>query len=73
MVEERKKEFRDSNESLIMGKWINDKTPLAIHLINGKSLSGILLWRDAYNLGVRFTNGKEVFLPKHSVLYIEPL
>ena len=73
MVEEKREKEWASNEWLMMRKWVDNKTPLAIHLLSGKALSGILLWRDTYNVGVMLTNGKEVFVPKHSILYIEPL
>ena len=56
-----------------MQNWIEKKLALEFHLVHGKTLVGILKWRDAYNLGVKLSNGKKVFLPKHSILYIEPV
>ncbi len=57
----------------VMRNWIDNKTALTFYLVKGKALNGILKWRDAYNLGLKLSNGKEVFIFKHAVLYIEPI
>lgn len=53
--------------------WIDNKLAITVHLINGKDLNGILAWQDTYHFGLKLANKKEVFVPKHSVLYIEPI
>ena len=60
------------NESKILKTWISNRITVNIHLVTEQTLTGEIVWFDTYHLGIKTDNGKEIMLPKHSILYYEP-
>ncbi len=60
------------NESKILKTWISNKIKVNIYLTTERILTGEILWFDTYHLGIKTDDGKEIMLPKHSILYYEP-
>jgi len=60
------------NESKILKTWISNKIKVDIHLVTKQTLTGEIVWFDTYHLGLKIDDGKEIMLPKHSILYYEP-
>lgn len=50
-------------------EWVRFKTPIKIKLLNGEIFEGYLKWYDQFAVKL-VTTTDEIFIPKHSILYI---
>ena len=55
----------------VLEEWRIQQTPVTLRLSNGDLVAGIIERYDEENLVVNGNNGKQYWIPKRSVVYVE--